>query len=58
MALIRKFPTKMQSFKRDLENGKVFGAVSGVTDRFSFIDLFSPDMPRVFSVQLKNMYNA
>jgi len=55
---IRKFPTKMQSFKLDLENEKFFGAVSGVTDRFSFIDVFSPNMPRVFSVQLKNMYNA
>ena len=55
---IQMYPTKMQSFKLDLENGKFFGAVSGATERFSFIDVFSPNMPRVFSVQLKNMYNA
>jgi hypothetical protein len=55
---IQMYPTKMQSFKLDLENGKVFGAVSGVTDRFSFIDLFSPDMPRVFSYQLIHQFGA
>ena len=58
MKCIRMYPTKLDGFNRDLENGKFFGAISGTTDRFNFIDVFSPNMPRVFKDQLIRHYGA